>query len=99
MSEPMSKPQDQKKKKGSAAAQEAEADDGFVTIEQCGVTLRVGVAGKMPIAAMDAFRVGDNYEGTKLMLGAEQWKLLSDAGMTVDDLDDLGKKLEDAWGN
>lgn len=88
------------KKKLSVAAREAEAsDDGYVTLEQCGVTVRVPVRGKVPIAAVDAFRDGDNYEGTKQMLGAEQWKRLSDAGLTMDDLDELGKKLNEATGN
>jgi len=88
-----------KKKSAVVAAQEAEADDGFVTLEQCGISLRVPVRGKVPVAAVDAFREGDNYEGTKQMLGAEQWKRLSDAGLTMDDLDEIGKKLQEATGN
>lgn len=89
----------QKKASASAAARRAEAEDGFVLIEQCGVTLKIPVGGKIPIAAIDAFRNGDNYGGTKLMIGAEQWKLFSDAGATNDDLDELGAKLKDASGN
>lgn len=79
-------------------AQEAEAEDGFVTLEQRGIKLRIPVRGKVPIAAVDAFRAGDNYEGTKQMIGAEQWKLLSDAGLTMDDLDELGEKLNEVSG-
>lgn len=89
------------KKKASVAAREAEAEDGFVTVtvEQCGVTLRVPVGGKIPITATDAFRAGDNYEGTKQIIGDDQWELLRDAGMTMDGLDELGTKLREAWGN
>lgn len=82
-----------------AAAQEAEAGEGFVAIEQRGVKLRVPIAGKLPIAAVDAFRAGDNYEGTKAMLGDEQWQKLRDAGVTLEELDELGKKIEEAAGN
>lgn len=83
----------------SVAARQAEAEDGYVIVEQCGVTLRIPVGGKITVAAIDAFRDGDNYGGTKLMVGADQWKRLSDAGMTGDDLDELGGKLKDASGN
>ena len=86
-------------RKVAAAAREAEADDGFVNLEQCGVKLRIPVGKKVPVAAIDAFRDGDNYEGTKQMLGAKQWQALSDAGMNGDDLDELGAKLSEATGN
>ena len=59
-------PQKKQPKKAAAAAQEAEAsDDGFVELEWRGVQLRIPVEGKLPVAAVDAFRAGDNYEGTK----------------------------------
>lgn len=87
------------KKKASVAAQEAEADDGFVTVEHCGVALRIPVGGKLPVAAIDAFRAGDNYEGTKQMVGEKQWKTLRDAGMTLEQLQKLIKKLEEFSGN
>lgn len=87
------------RKKLSVAAREAEAEDGFVIVEQCGVTLRVPGGGKIPVAAMDEFRRGDNYEGTKQLIGDDQWELLKDAGMTMDDLEELGAKLKEAWGN
>lgn len=88
-----------KKASPSAVARQAEAEDGYVTVEHRGMTLRLPIGGKVPLAAIDAFRDGDNYGGTKEMLGAEQWKLLRDAGMTMDDLDELGEKLEAASGN
>lgn len=93
------KPRKRAAAKVSVAAREAEADDGFVALEQCGVKLRIPVGKKVPISAIDAFRDGDNYEGTKQMLGAKQWQALSDAGMNGDDLDELGGKLSEATGN
>lgn len=96
---PEPKPPRKPRKKASVAAREAEAEDGYVTVKHCGVTLRVPVRGKIPVAATDAFRAGDNYEGSKQMIGVEQWKLLSDAGMTMDGLDELGGKLKEALGN
>lgn len=88
-----------RKAPASTVARQAEAEDGYVTLEQCGVKLRIPVGGKITVAAIDAYRDGDNYEGTKQLLGKEQWKLLSDAGMTADDLDELGEKLKAASGN
>lgn len=88
-----------KKPSPSAAARQEEADDGHVVIEHRGIELRVPVRGKRPVAAVDAFRAGDNYEGIKRTLGDEQWKLLSDAGLTLDDLDEIDEKLAAALGN
>lgn len=96
---PEPKPPRKPKKKATVAAREAEAEDGYVTIEHYGVTLRVPAGGKVPVAATDAFRVGDNYEGTKQIIGEKQWALLRDAGMTMDGLNELGAKLRDSWGN
>lgn len=93
------KPKGRPRKKTAAAAQEAEAGDGFVNLEQCGVKLRIPIGKKVPIAAIDAFRDGDNYEGTRQMLGKDQWQALSDAGMNGEDLDELGAKLSEATGN
>lgn len=89
----------QPRKKAAAAAQEAEATDGFAELTHRGFKLRVPVGKNLPVAAVDAFRSGDNYEGTKVMLGPEQWKKLSDAGMTLGELDELGKKLDEFSGN
>lgn len=96
-------PQDHKPKKKRAAAREAareaEAGDGFVTIEQCGVTLRIPVGGKIPYAAIRRFREGDNLGGTEVLLGEEQCKALEDAGATMDDFDAIGAKLLESVGN
>lgn len=87
-------------RKAAAEAQEAEATgDGHVELEHRGVKLRVPVGRKISLAAMDAFRAGDNYEGTKQMLGADQWQRLCDAGTTVEELDEIGERLNELQGN
>lgn len=86
-------------KKASAAAREAEADDGYVTIEQCGVELKIPLKGRIPLAAIDLFYEGDNYGGTRKMIGEEQWNRLIEAGATDGDLDELTGKLKDGTGN
>jgi hypothetical protein len=88
-----------KRASASAVARQAEAQDGYVTIEQCGVPLAIPIRGKIPVAATDAFRAGDSYEGTKQIIGAQQWQRLSDAGMTMDGLEELAAKLKEALGN
>lgn len=83
----------------SATAREAEAEDGFLTIEQCGVTLRVPVGGKMPIKAFMRFRAGDELGGTEILLGPKQWQALMDNDPTVDDMNEIGTKLQELQGN
>lgn len=87
------------RKRPSVAAREAEADDGYLHLEQCGIKLRIPAGVNVPITAIDAFRDGDNYEGTKQLIGKEQWKRLSDAGMTAGDLNELEQKITEASGN
>ncbi|QFG10033.1 tail assembly chaperone [Mycobacterium phage IdentityCrisis] len=91
------KPQDHKAKK-SAEARQAEAD-GFVTIEQCGVTLQIPVGGKVPLKAYMAFKNGDEIAGTELLLGPEQWASFLEKDPTVDDFAAIGEKLEELVGN
>lgn len=92
------KPQDHKPKKKSTKAREAEAGDGFVTIETRGVELRIPVGGKMPIAAFELFQEGKELPGTKMLLGPEQWAAFMATNPTLDDLAELGQKLQDATG-
>ncbi|MBI3226631.1 MAG: adenylosuccinate synthase [Mycolicibacterium cosmeticum] len=91
------KPQDHQKKK-SAAARKAEAE-GFVTIEQCGVSLKIPIGGKIPLAAYLAFEAEDELGGTKLLLGDEQWQAFLAANPTLDDFAEVGEKLQAAAGN
>lgn len=93
-------PQDHKKKK-SAAARKAEAD-GFATIKQCGIELRIPMRGKIPLEAVDALLEGGPFAealATKIMLGADQWAELVKAGATTDDLQQIGEKIAGYMGN
>jgi hypothetical protein len=87
------------KKKASVAAREAEAGDGFVTVEQCGITLRIPVGGKVPLTAYIAFTEGKNLEGTKLLLGDEQWNAFLEKNPTLDDFEAIGDRLQESAGN
>lgn len=90
-------PKDHLKKK-SAAARQAEAD-GYIDIEQCGVPLRIPIAGKVPLKAYMAFRRDDEIGGTEALLGPEQWAAFMAAEPTVDDFAEIGQKLTDTLGN
>lgn len=83
----------------SAAARRAEAVDGIVTLEQCGVPLRIPIGGKTPLAAIEAYLAGDEYAGNKAILGDKQFQALVDAGATMDDFDQIGDKITEAAGN
>lgn len=87
-----------RRRKKSAEARKAEAD-GFIVIEQCGIELTVPVGRKVPLKAYFAFKEGDDKNGTRLLLGQEQWDALLDADPTVGDFEEIGQKLTDALGN
>ena len=95
--EGVAKPTDRPKKK-SADARQAEAD-GFIDIEQCGVSLRIPLGEQVPLAAYMAFKDDDEMRGTELLLGAEQWSAFMAANPTVGDFAEIGKKLTDVLGN
>lgn len=90
-------PQDHKEKK-SAAARKAEAD-GFVTVEQCGVKLKIPIGGNVPLAAAVKFSEGDEFGGTRLMLGDKQWEAFLAKNPTVDDYNAIGEQMKEAVGN
>jgi hypothetical protein len=92
----------QRKASPSAVARQAEAEDGYVNVEQCGVTLRIPIGGKVPAAVTDAALEGGdlaNWKALKAWVGKEQWALLVDAGMTNDDVEELDGKLGQLLGN
>ena len=91
------KPQDHKKKK-SPDVRKAEAD-GFIDIEQCGITLRIPLGEKVPLTAYTAFKADDEMRGTELLLGAEQWAAFIATNPTVGDFAEIGQKLTYALGN
>ncbi|MGE2714194.1 adenylosuccinate synthase [Mycolicibacterium litorale] len=86
-------------KRASVAAREAEAGDGFVTIEHVGVTLRIPVGGKMPYLAALAFKRGENDRGNELLLGEKQWAALMEKNPTVDEMNEIAAKVQEALGN
>ncbi len=90
-------PQDRKTKK-KQSARKAEVD-GFVDIEQCGVSLRIPVGREVPLDAAMAFMDGNEMQGTKLLLGDVQWHEFMAARPTVGDFQDIGQKLSDLLGN
>lgn len=98
-------PQDHKpkktpaQKKAAATARKAEAEDGYLTVEQCGVTLRIPIGGKVPLAAYIEFDKGNELAGTELLLGPEQWAAFLKANPTIDDFAAVGKQLEELAGN
>lgn len=81
------------------AAQEAEAQNDVITVEQCGVTLRIPIGGKMPYKALRAFQSGDEELGTELLLGEEQWAELMAKNPTIDDMNEIGTKIQESVGN
>ena len=86
-------------KKAAARAREAEAVDGFVTVEQCGIALNIPIGEKVPLAAYMAFEDGDELKGTELLLGEKQWAEFLAAGPTIGDFAAIGKQLEELTGN
>ncbi|MCK0174805.1 hypothetical protein [Mycolicibacterium sp. F2034L] len=88
-------------KKAATAAREAEAnDEGFVTIDHLGVTLRIPLA--LPSAALDAWMDGGkwaNRKALRAMVGPEQWQRLLDAGMNANDEAELDEKIAEHLGN
>lgn len=97
---PAPEPEDRKpKKKASVAARVAEAEDGYTTVEACGVKLRFPLAGKIPLKALIAFNEGDNIEGTKILLGPVQWNAFLEKDPTIADFEAIGDQLEAASGN
>lgn len=81
------------------AGGQAEAEDGYVVVEQCGMQLRVPIRGKVPYTAYRAFKDGDNDLGTELLLGAEQFAKFLERNPTMDDFEELGAAVQKAAGN
>lgn len=83
----------------STAARQAEAGDGYVTVKQCGVELKIPVGGKLPLKAFIAFSEGDNLKGTELLLGPDQWAAFLEKDPTLDDFEAIGNQLQESAGN
>lgn len=98
------KPQDRKPKKtpaqkAAARARQAEAADGYATVEVLGMTLRIPIGDTVPLAAYIAFEKGDELGGTELLLGDEQWKAFLEKGPSIGDFNEVGRQLQELTGN
>lgn len=96
------KPDPQKaaaRKRAAATVRAAEATDGYLDVEHCGVSLRIPVGGKVPLAAFIKFEAGDEIGGTEILLGPEQWEQFMAANPTIDDFNEIGSKIEAIAGN
>lgn len=97
------------KKKAAVAAQQSEAEDGYVTIEHCGLTFRIGVGDDVPLELMELVDTPEpqtesetrklDIALTKAMLGPEQWKAFQAIRPSWRDYLALGKKINEASGN
>jgi hypothetical protein len=92
-------PEPKPKKK---SAREAEAGDGYVIVEQCGIALRIPVGDNMPAAVVDAYIEGGelaSWKAIRAWVGDEQWEKLHAAKMTKRDVLELDEKLGELSGN
>jgi len=55
--------------------------------------------GKLPVKAAVAYNNGDEFGGTEIMLGEDQWNSFLDANPTLDDYNELYDAVKDASGN
>lgn len=97
--------------KKSTAARQAEADDGFATVEQCGVELKIPVGDNMPLEVMEALsliaekpqsnadELMDDIAVTKALIGLEQWETFKSARPTLRDYRELSAKIGELSGN
>ncbi len=96
--------------KKSAQARKAEAEDGFVNVEQCGVTFRIGLGENMPFEVIEEMSARPEPQSenerrkydlaiTKALLGPDQWEAFRAAQPTVRDYNQLSDKITDLMGN
>lgn len=96
--------------KKSAQARKAEAEDGFVTVEQCGLKFRIGLGENMPLEVIEelssrpephteAERRTYDLAVTKALLGPDQWEAFRAAQPTVRDYNQLNDQITDLMGN
>jgi hypothetical protein len=97
--------------KRSAEARKAEAGDGFVTFEHCGLELRIPVGDNVPLDLMEAIDVPGpespteaderrrDIALTRALLGPEQWAAFKATQPTWGDYLELGRKISEYTGN
>jgi hypothetical protein len=105
-------PRKPRKKATPAAARKAEATgDGYVTVEQCGMELRIPVGDNVPFEATlrfmglhdDLTPLGPNENaellGTMLLLGPKQWAAFLAKKPSMGDFNAIGDQLQALSGN
>ena len=82
------------------SARQAEADNpDAVTIKLRGVTITIPRnQGKWPLAATRRFNRGNEIGGVLALIGDETLDALEAAGATNDDLNEIGKRLNEELG-
>ncbi|MFV8049730.1 hypothetical protein [Mycobacterium sp. 48b] len=97
--------------KKATAARQAEAGDGFVTVEQCGVELRIPIGDNVPLEAIEvisqevagpqskADELRDDIAVTRALVGPEQWETFKAARPTLRDYRELSSKIVGLTGN
>ncbi|WP_396902451.1 adenylosuccinate synthase [Mycolicibacterium sp.] len=98
-------------KKAATEARKAEAGDGFVTIEHCGLQLRIPVGDNVPLDLMEEIDAPEpespteaderrrDIALTKALLGPEQWTAFKATQPTWRDYRELGTKISEISGN
>lgn len=97
--------------KKATEARKAEAGDGFATIEQCGLKLRIPIGDNVPLDLIEEACVPDvdneseadkRRKGialTRALLGPEQWDAFKAARPTWGDYLELATKIGELAGN
>lgn len=97
--------------KKSTEARQAEAGDGFVTIEHCGLTLRIPIGDNVPLDLMEEIDTPEpespteaderrrDIALTKALLGPDQWAAFKGTKPTWRDYRALGAKISEYLGN
>lgn len=90
-------------------ARKAEAGDGFVTIEQCGVKLRIPLGDNMPLAVIEELAKPEPQSEleksqqeiaiTRALIGPVQWEAFAAAQPTMRDYNELSANINGLLGN
>lgn len=89
----------QTRKRASAARRAEAADDEYVIIERCGVTIRIPRdQGQWPIGVIRRFTDGNEVGAMLMLIGDAQVDALESAGAVADDLTAIADEFAAAIG-
>lgn len=89
----------QTRKRASAARRAEAADDEYVIIERCGVTIRIPRdQGQWPIGVLRRFTDGNEVGAMLMLIGADQVDALESAGAVAKDLTAIADEFAAAIG-